>query len=51
LEYKVRKKKKKKNKVKPEELEGMPQHQHRPPEKHRGDRNQECHEEQHKDVA
>jgi hypothetical protein len=29
----------------------MPQHQHCPPEKRRGDRNPECHEEQLKDVA
>jgi hypothetical protein len=31
----------------PEEQEGMPQHQHCPPEKRRGDRNPECYEEQH----
>jgi hypothetical protein len=28
----------------------MPQHQHCPPEKRRGDKNPECHEEQQKDV-
>jgi hypothetical protein len=36
---------------KPEEQEGMPKHQHCPPEKRRGDKNLECHEEQQKDVA
>jgi hypothetical protein len=38
-------------KPKPEEHKGMPQRQHCPPEKHRGDRNPECHEELQKDVA
>jgi hypothetical protein len=41
----------KRKKPKPEEQEGMPQHQHCPPEKRRGDRNPKCHEEQQKDVA
>jgi hypothetical protein len=36
---------------KPEEQEGMPQRQHFPPEKRRGGRNPECHEEQQKDFA
>jgi hypothetical protein len=48
------KKKKKKGKNKepyPEEQEGMPQHQHCPPAKHRGDRNPKYHAEQQKDVA
>jgi hypothetical protein len=36
---------------KPEEQEGVPQHQHCPPEKRRGDKNPECHEKQQKDVA
>jgi hypothetical protein len=45
------KKKKKRKKPKPEEQEGMPEHRHCPPEKRRGDRNLECHEEQQKDVA
>jgi hypothetical protein len=43
--------KKKEERPKPEEQEGMPQRQHCPPEKRRGDRNPECHEEQQKDVA
>jgi hypothetical protein len=38
-------------KPEPEEQKGMPQRQHCPPEKRRGDRNPECHEEQQKDVA
>jgi hypothetical protein len=38
-------------KPEPEEQEGMPQRQRCPPEKRRGDRNPECHEEQLKDVA
>jgi hypothetical protein len=42
------KKKKKGKKLKPEEHEGTPQHQHCPPEKRRGDGNPECHEEQQK---
>jgi hypothetical protein len=41
----------KRKKPKPEEHEGMPQRQHCPPEKRRGDGNPKCHEEQHKDVA
>jgi hypothetical protein len=40
----------KRKKPKPEEQEGMPQRQ-RPPEKRRGDKSPECHEEQQKDVA
>jgi hypothetical protein len=44
-------KRRKEEKAKPEEHEGMPQHQHCPLEKRRGDRNPECHEEQQKDVA
>jgi hypothetical protein len=32
-------KKERKKKYKPEEQEGMPQHQHCPPEKRRGDKN------------
>jgi hypothetical protein len=39
-----------KEKTNPEEQEGMPQRQPCPPEKRRGDKNPECHEEQ-KDVA
>jgi hypothetical protein len=45
------KKKKRRKKPKPEEQEGMPQHQHCPPEKRCGDKNPGCHEEQQKDVA
>jgi hypothetical protein len=41
----------KRKKPKPEKHEVMPQHQHCPPKKRRGDRNLECHEEQEKDVA
>jgi hypothetical protein len=48
---KQEKKGERKKKPKPEEQEGMPQHQRCPPEKRRGDRNPECHEEQQKDVA
>jgi hypothetical protein len=45
-------KKKRRKKPKPEEQEGiMPQRQHCPPEKRRGDKNPESHEEQQKDVA
>jgi hypothetical protein len=44
-------KRRKRKKLKPEEQEGMPQHQHCPPAKRRGDRNPEYHEEQRKDVA
>jgi hypothetical protein len=47
----TKQKEEKKKKPKPEEHEGMPQRQHCPHEKRRGDRNPECHEEQHKDVA
>jgi hypothetical protein len=45
------KKKKRRKKPKPEEQDGMPQHQHCPPEKRCGDKNPECHEQQQKDVA
>jgi hypothetical protein len=45
----TKQKEEKRKKPKPEEQEGMPQHC--PPEKRRGDRNLECHEEQQKDVA
>jgi hypothetical protein len=38
-------------KPKPEEQESMPQRQHCPPAKRRGDRNPEYHEQQQKDVA
>jgi hypothetical protein len=44
-------KEEKRKKPKPEQQEGRPQRQHCPPEKRRGDRNPECHEEQQKDVA
>jgi hypothetical protein len=36
---------------KPEEHEGMPQHQHCLPARRRGDKNPKYHEEQHKDLA
>jgi hypothetical protein len=57
LEEKNRKTPSKKEKVggeipcmpKPEEQEGMPQHQHCPPAKHREDKNPKYHEEQQKD--
>jgi hypothetical protein len=45
-----KKKKERKKKPKPEEQESMPQHQHCPPEKRRGDKNPECHEEQQKFI-
>jgi hypothetical protein len=44
-------KEEKRGKPKPEEQEGMPQHQHCPLSKHHGDRSPEYHEEQQKDVA
>jgi hypothetical protein len=44
-------KEEKRKKPNPEEQEGMPQRQHYPPEKRRGDRNPKCYEEQQKDVA
>jgi hypothetical protein len=47
----TKQKEEKRGKPKPEEQEGMPQHQHCPPAKRRGDRNLEYHEEQQKDVA
>jgi hypothetical protein len=45
------KRRKEKKKPKPEEREGMPQRQHCPPAKRRGDRNPKYHEEQPKGVA
>jgi hypothetical protein len=48
---KQKRRKEEKYKSKPEEQEGMQRHQHCPPEKRRGDKNPECHEEQQKDVA
>jgi hypothetical protein len=47
----TKQKEEKREKSKPEEHEGMPQSQHYPPEKRRGDRNPKFHEEQQKDVA
>jgi hypothetical protein len=47
----TKQKEEKREKPKPEEHEGMPPCQHCPLEKRRGDRNPECHEEQHKDAA
>jgi hypothetical protein len=47
----TKRKEEKRKKPKAEEQEGMPQHQHFPSEKRRGDRNPEYHEEQQKDVA
>jgi hypothetical protein len=47
----TKQKEEKSEKPKPEKHEGMPPRQHCPPEKRRGDRNRECHEEQQKDVA
>jgi hypothetical protein len=47
----TKQKEEKRKKPKPEKQEGMPQRQHCPLEKHRGDRNRKCHEEQQKDVA
>jgi hypothetical protein len=47
----TKQKEEKRKKPKPEEQEGMPQRQHCPPEKCRGDRNPECHEELQDDVA
>jgi hypothetical protein len=51
VEATKQKRRKEEKKSKPEEQEGMPQHQHCPSEKRRGDKNPECHEEQQKDVA
>jgi hypothetical protein len=51
VEATKQKRKERGKKPKPVEQEGMPQRQHCPPEKLRGDRNPECHEEQQKDVA
>jgi hypothetical protein len=39
------------HKPEPEEHEGVPEHQHCPPAKHREDISPKYHEEQHKDVA
>jgi hypothetical protein len=47
----TKQKEKKRKNPKPEEKEGMPQRQHCPPEKRRGERNPEYHEEQQKAVA
>jgi hypothetical protein len=47
----TKQKEEKREKPKPEEQEGISQHQHCPPEKRRGDSSPECHEEQQKDVA
>jgi hypothetical protein len=44
-------KEEKRENPKPEEHDGMPQHQHRPHAKRRGDRNPKYHEAKHKDVA
>jgi hypothetical protein len=41
----TKQKEEKRKKPRPEEQEGMLQHQHCPPEKRHGDRNPECHEE------
>jgi hypothetical protein len=43
-------KEERRKKPKPEEQEGMPQHQHCPHAKRRGDLNPKCHEEQQKDT-
>jgi hypothetical protein len=47
----TKQKEEKRKKPKPEEQESMPQHQHCPHAKHRGDRNRKNHEEQQKVVA
>jgi hypothetical protein len=47
----TKQKQEKRKKPKPEEQAGMPQRQHCPLEKCRGDRNRKCHEEHKKDVA
>jgi hypothetical protein len=49
--HQAKKRRKEEKNPKPEVQEGMPQHQHCPPERRRGDKNPECHEEQQKDVA
>jgi hypothetical protein len=51
VEATKQKRRKEEKKAKPEEHEGMPQHQRCPPEKRRGDKNPKCHEEQQKDAA
>jgi hypothetical protein len=43
-DHQAKKKKKRRKKPTPEEQEGMPQHQHCPPERRRADKNPECHE-------
>jgi hypothetical protein len=45
-----RRNKEEKNKEKTKEHEGMPQHQHCPPAKRRGDRNPKYNEDQQKDA-
>jgi hypothetical protein len=50
-DHQAKRRKKERKKPKPEEKEGMPQHQHCPPAKRRGNKNPEYHEEQLKDVA
>jgi hypothetical protein len=47
----TKQKEEKRKRLEPEEQEGMPQGQHCPPAKRRGDRNPKYHEEQQKDVA
>jgi hypothetical protein len=47
----TKQKEEKMKKPKPEEHEGMPQRQHCPLEKRRGDGNPKCQEEEQKDVA
>jgi hypothetical protein len=44
----TKQKEEKRKKHKPEEREGMPQHQHCPDAKRRGDRSPKYHEEKHK---
>jgi hypothetical protein len=47
----IKQKEEKRDNPEPEEQEGMPQRQHCPHAKRRGDRNSKYHEEQQKDVA
>jgi hypothetical protein len=47
----TKQKEERRKKSKPEKQEGMPQRQHCPPEKRRGDWSPEYHEEEQKDVA
>jgi hypothetical protein len=51
VERATKQKEENRKKPKPEEQEGMPQRQHCPPEKRRGDRVPGYHGEQQKDVA